>query len=292
MSIGTGDIGPVEAAPRVVRDDRGVTTTFREWYGRLADLNVIAGTLATPYEIQYVRGDTYRLTTGQAGNIAGGAPTPAPESLVTTTWDLKVTQQRRDLWEHWRIRNELEKITWRDSRAQFLADLRACAVGELILIHRLDAAGNLVYEKDQTGTLTSKIADIRITSKMAIDYVVAQFGCDRAILEAFSEELSRGVDSFLYDTFTLSRKKVGPAAATNLLTEFAQVNQIFRTGTLLATETTIPNAIRAPIVNQLSAGYWIRQADELQQVNGNQVEIASQWTYLQTFSQFIYGTAV
>lgn len=70
------------------------------------------------------------------------------------------------------------------------------------------------------------------------------------------------------------------------------MNQIFRTGTLLASETTIPNAIRAPIVNQLSAGYWIRQADELQQLDANRVEIASQWTYLQTFSSFIYGTAV
>ena len=289
MSIATGISGPIEQAPKIARDERGVITTEREWLGFQSDLQAIANTLVTPYRIEQYRGPIYRLSTGQPGNLGSGGFPPTPESLVVTVWDLKVTQQRRDLWELPKVRAELEKIVWRDARAQFLSDLRGLASGEVILTHRLDASGKPVYETAADGSVTNKIADVKLDSESIIKLVVSYFGCNAQILKDFSNELSRGVDSYLYDTFTLSKKRIGPAEATNLLTEYALVNTIFRTSSLLSTEPTIPPAIRTPISRQLANGYWVRQADELNQLDANRIEVNSQWTFAENYSSFVYG---
>lgn len=289
MATPTGTSAPVEQAPQVKRDERGVLTTDREWLGQRADLDAIAATLATPYSITRYEGPVYRLSTSQPGDLSGGGVAPTPESLVATVWDLKVTQQRRDLWELPKVRAELEKIVWRDGRAQFLSDIRALAAGEVILTHRVDSSGKPVYETAADGAVTSKIADVRLDSETIIKYVVGVFGCNYTILKDFSNELSRGVDSYLFDTFTLVKKRVGPAEATNLLTEFALVNTAFRTSTLLSTEPSIPRAIRTPLAAQLGSGFWVRQADELNQLDANRVEITSQWIFAEAISTFIYG---
>lgn len=291
MAIATGTAGPLEQAQKINRDDRGVITTDREWLGYQSDLLIVADSLSTPYRIEQYRGPIYRLTTSQPGNLSAGGIPPTPESLVVTVWDLKVTQQRRDLWELPKVRAELQKILWRDARAQFLADLRALAAGEVIVTHRLDASGKPIYETSPDGGATNKIADIRLDSETIIKVVVGLYGCNEQILKDFSDELSRGVDSYLYDTFTLTKKRIGPADATNLLTEYGMVNTVFRTSTILSNEPSIPPAIRTPISSQLGLGYWIRQGDELNQLDANRIEINSQWTYAESYSTFLYGTA-
>lgn len=291
MAIATGTAGAIEQAPKINRDDRGVITTDREWLGYQSDCQAIADTLATPYRLEQYRGPIYRLTTSQPGNLSGGGIPPTPESLVVTVWDHKATKQRRDLWELPKVRAELMKIVWRDARAQFLADLRALAAGEIVVIHRVDASGKPIYETSADGTLTNKIADVRLDSESIIKIVATAYGCNAQILREFSDELSRGVDSYLYDTFTLIKKRIGPADATNLLTEFERVNTVFRTSTVLSTEPTIPAAIRTPMSGQLGAGYWVRDSDELNQLDANRIEINSQWTYAESYSTFIYGAA-
>jgi hypothetical protein len=291
MAIATGTLGAIEQAPKINRDDRGVITTDREWLGYQSDCQAVADTLATPYRIEQYRGPIYRLTTSQPGNLSGGGIAPTPESLVVTVWDLKSTKQRRDLWELPKVRAELLKIVWRDARAQFLADLRALAAGEVIVTHRLDSSGKPIYETSADGAVTNKISDVRLDSETIIKYVATAYGCNAQILREFSDELSRGVDSYLYDTFTLIKKRIGPATATNLLTEFERVNTVFRTTTVLALEPTIPAAIRTNMSGQLGAGYWVRDSDELNQLDANRIEINSQWTYAESYSTFIYGAA-
>lgn len=292
MARATGKVGEVEDAMRVIRDERGVVTTLREWRGPLSYLQTISNTLVTPWEISHDRGPIYKLVTGMPGNLAGGEPPPAPESLVVDLWNLRVTQKREDLWSHYKVRRELNKILNRESRAQFLTDIRALANGDLVLAKLVDSQGKPFYATDSAQFLTGKIAEVRLSSDQIIDYVADVWGCDRDLLQEFSSELSRGIDSFKSDTFTLVKKRVGPSEATNLLTEFEQVNLIFRTSTLLSLETTIPAAIRTPITSQLGGGFWVRESDELQQMDANRVEITSQWTYLRSYESFIYGDPV
>lgn len=292
MAIATGIPGAIEQAPKIGRDDRGVITTDREWLGYQSDCQAIADTLSTPYRLEQYRGPIFRLVTQQPGNLSGGGIPPSPESLVVTVWDLKSTKQRRDLWELPKVRAELLKIIWRDARAQFLADLRALAAGERIVTQRLDASGKPIYETSPDGVITNKIADVRLDSETIIKVVASLYGCNAQILRDFSDELSRGVDSYLYDTFTLIKKRIGPANATNLLTDFERVNAVFRTSTVLSSEPTIPAAIRTPMSAQLGAGYWVRDSDELNQLDANRIEINSQWTYAESYSTFIYGMPI
>ena len=48
-------------------------------------------------------------------------------------------------------------------------------------------------------------------------------------------------------------------------------------------------AIRAPIATQLQSGAWIRQGDELNQLDAGQIEINSQWVWTPAYSLLIYG---
>ena len=224
MSERKGQSGPIEGAPRVVRDDKGSITTLREWTGYRSELLAFAEPFTTPWEVEQVAGPVYKLTTRLSGNQVAGLPSPSPESLVVTVWDLKVSQQRRDLWELPIVKAELRKVADVAERTKFLRICKEFGQG---------LTTSVTY--DSAGKATT-IADIR---KWITDSA-AKYGMSSVVIAAFLEDLSQGVDSFLHNTFVLSKKRVGPSIATNLITEFALVNRPVTTGTLLAAEGSIP----------------------------------------------------
>lgn len=269
--IGTSSV--VEGPTRYVRDANGLETTVREWTGMATALRALAVTLGVPWEIAQVSGPVYRLNATYAGALVNGVPTTSANEQVVTVWSLKVQQRRADLWEHPKVRAELEKISDLGGRALFLSDLRAIGTGEVVTI-RADAKG------------------VQRTIQLTLDSVLASVAparIDNAVIRAFVAELCRGVDGYNYDTFVLTKKRVGPAAATNLIPSFAAANIPVASSALMASESTIPNAIRAPILRELSAWYWLRNADELNQLDSDRVEVNSQWVAGTAFSSFIYG---
>lgn len=273
MAIVVGTSGIVEGPTRYVRNANGDKSTVREWSGMLSQLRDFGDTLTVPYEIVHVSGPVYRLNATYAGALVNGVPTTSANEQVVTVWTLKVQQRRADLWEHPKVRAELEKISDLGGRALFLSDLRAIGTGEVVTI-RADSKG---VQRTIQLTLDTALA------------AVAPARVDAAVIRAFVAELCRGVDGYNYDTFVLTKKRVGPAAATNLIPSFAAANIPVSSGVLLASESTIPNAIRAPINRELGSWYWLRNADELNQLDSDRVEVNSQWVAGTAFSSFIYG---
>jgi len=273
MALVVGTSGIVEGPTRYVRDANGMETTVREWMGMSAALLTFGRTLTVPWEIAQVSGPVYRLAATYAGTLVNGVPASSANEQVVTVWSLKVQQRRADLWEHPKVRAELEKIADLGGRARFLADLRAIGSGEVV-----------TYVSDARGVQTT----VQLTLDNALA-AVASARVDAAIIRAFVAELCRGVDGYNFDTFVLTKKRVGPAAATNLIPSFASANIPVATSALLASESTIPTAIRAPILRELGAWYWLRNADELNQLDSDRVEVNSQWVAGTSFSSFIYG---
>ena len=272
----TGTPGVVEGAPRLIRDDRGVVTTEREWTGYRSELSDFANTLSTPYRIEQLTGPVYKLTTSTNGNLFSGLPSPSPESQVVTVWDLDVQQQRRDLWELPVVANEIRRIVDLSERTGFLKMCKEFSQGETV--H---------YTYDDAGSIKSA----QLTYGAIIDAATLR-GLNLTVIKAFLDDLSQGVDSYLHNTFVLSKKRVGPAQATNLVTEFTLVNRAVSNGTLLAQESSIPAAIRAPMASQLSAGAWIRQSDKLNQLDAGRIEVNTQWVWAPKWSILIFGTAL
>lgn len=271
-----GATGPVEGAPRFVREGgtAGAESTIREWLGYKDDLIALAWGATAPYEISQVSGPVYRLSMTLAGRWDNGVLTTDPNDQVVTVWNLKIQQQRRDLWEHPKALNELLKITDVQGRAQFRRDVTDLCNGEVVS-----------YESDASGTITT----VQLTLSAVVDAVVDLWGVDYDIITQLCNEFARGVDGYLYDTFVLSKKRVGPAAATNLIPAFSVINYPVTTAALLAAEPTIPGSMSSPIASQLSGGFWLRNADELNQLNSDQVEVNSQWVFGTSYSEFIYG---
>lgn len=273
MAVVLGTSGIVEGPTRYVRDANGMETTVREWMGMSADLLAFGRTLTVPWEIAQVSGPVYRLAATYAGTLVNGVPATSANEQVVTVWSLKVQQKRVDLWEHPKMRVELEKITDLQGRGRFLSDLRALAGGEVV-------------------TYTADARGVQTTEQLTLEKIlrgVASARVDPVTITAFVAELCHGVDGYNFDTFVLTKKRVGPAAATNLIPSFASANIPVATGALLASESTIPAAIRAPILRELGAWYWLRNADELNQLDSDRVEVNSQWVAGTSFSSFIYG---
>lgn len=272
----TGYPGIVEGETRYQRDAAGAWTTIRTWRG-FSDLLVAhADTLAAPCEIDQESGPIYRLTATYSGKLVGGVAAGTPDAQVATVWSVHAQLQRLDLWELPKVKAELTKIADAAARAALLTGLRAIAEGATTLT---------VLDGDKTKTIKASVSEVISRAKAASPGVVLQ----EKILLGFVKELASGVDSCPRETFVLRKKRVGPSQASSLVPAFTKVNKPNATGVLVASEPSMPAAIRSAISGELAAGFWLRNADELNQLDANRIEVVSQWVYGDSYSDFIYS---
>lgn len=272
----TGQQGIVEGEPRYQRDSSGAWITLRTWRGFESDLLTQADTLGMPCEIQQEDGPIYRLTVSYSGRVTSGSVPANPDAQVVTIWNLHASQQRADLWQQWSIRKELLKVRESAARATLLSDLRAIGDGAKKVL-RVGSDGK------------TESVDLTLDSAVALAQPKAVGLLNKALLNEFTLELAAGVDSFLYDTFVLRKKRLGPSRAPSLVPAFKLVNLPITTAELLGRETSIPASIRAAISGELATGFWLRQSDELNQLDADRIEVVSQWVFGLEYSSFIYS---
>ena len=257
------------------RDGTGAWVTTRTWRGNREELLTFADELNVPCEISQEAGPMYRLTATYSGQLdyGSGSGVVDPNTQVAVVWNFRSSTQRADLWELPKVKAELLKIADVSVRAVLLSDLRSIADGTT-LVSRTE------------GTTTK-------TEKLTVDSAIARAKTsaptiNEAVLREFVAELALGIDGFLFDTFVLRKRRIGPGQATSLVPAFRLRNLPLSTAELLAAEPTIPASYRAAMSADLANGFWLRNADELDQQDADKVVVTSQWVFGTEYSQFIY----
>ena len=271
----TGQLTKVEGEIGYKREATGAWVTTRTWRGNRDELLAFADELAVPCDISQEAGPMYRLTATYSGQLGYGSGSGVvdPNTQVATAWNFRSSTQRADLWELPKVRNELLKINDVSVRAVLLSDLRSIADGAT-LVSRTD------------GTTTK-------TEKLTVDSAIARAKAsvptlNEALLREFVAELALGIDGYLYDTFVLRKRRIGPSKASSLVPAFRLRNLPVSTAELLAAEPTIPASYRTAMSGDLANGFWLRNADELDESDSDKVVVVSQWVFGTEYSNFSY----
>lgn len=290
----SGDTSYRELSPRFELRD-GVWTKVRRWRGTREQLVTVARSLADPNASLQEEDEYWWLLESTSGATEAEdpatSPVPAPADQVVTLWGLSASRISKSIWQHPTIMAEFRKI-WGDTDeadipddtrqgfARFRADLQALARGEEV-VQRISTVGTANGEEVETVNLAITLDGIITTLRNAVPSM------DALVLKRFFSCLTRGVESWPLDAFTLVKRAVAPAGAT-LTSDPDLLNRPVSRATLLERETTIPTAIRSA----MPEGYYIAGAPDLDQQDRNRIALVHTWIHADDYDRFVWGTAV
>lgn len=113
------------------------------------------------------------------------------------------------------------------------------------------------------------------------------------------EHLRRGVDSFIDFSYVL-RVNVTIQTLPSLQARYANVKRVYTTGSLIASETTMPQEVQSVIsesniIPEATADFeawgWLKKAPEARRASRGKLEISQEY-WLAAWSTFLYGAAI
>lgn len=280
----TSSTGARELTPRFEKR-AGVWVTVRRWRGLKAELLAIADGLSDPEATCTQEDDVWwLLESTESGRLDDpDAEPPSLDSQIVTVWGMPSSKLAKSIWELPKVKAEFDiavaygtvnGVTGPERAARIRADLLALARGE-----------DVSYQIED-GVENGKEATPR-SIKVTLDGVLAlvgEIGMNRTVIGELFVDLSRDVQSYIVDAFTLRKRSVAPNGA-NLGPSYANTNRAFTTASLLAAEPSIPTTIRTGMPD----GYWMKSAPVVDQTDATRFEVVQEWVHADDYSRFLYG---
>jgi len=265
--------------PRFYEDKPGVWITELTYEGKQAAMYALAGAFKGKRTIEHKEGPFWRLTITIQGLQLDPSVPVDPNSQITTIYELDSAIIEKDIWQLPKVALALDSIADTATRLRFRADVEALARGEL----------STVDPANPSRTIPLNVASI---NALLTNAGVVFPG---TLLNDLLQSFGKGVNSYPLSSFVLRKTQIAPAEAT-VIPQFYGSNQIWTTRTLLSQESAMPASISGAIGQFLSQGYWLKNAPKVAQRSdertGARVEIATEWTYADSYSTFIFGQAL
>lgn len=266
-----------EISPEYFRGADGAWFTTRRWRGLRADLLDIADSVGGEASLTEEAFPWFILSVRFQGLQTGATP-PPPNAQVTTLYTLDAPQRIDPIWQLPEVRAEFEKIRDLDARAALKSDLEALARGE-----------RFTSSVDASGAATN--VAITIESVLAAALAASSPRINATVIRTLFGELSRGVDSFIWDDVVITKQTVAPNASSVRAT-YNRRNRVLKTATLLRYCPDMPAIMSANIRSQLATGFWRVSSPRIEQVDNATSRLTETFSYSDIYSTAIYGAAL